>query len=117
LVVAEGSDPAERFAVLGEPTGRSRPEPIRVLLADDSVLFHEGVARLMADAGFQVVEQAADADELMAKVRKVQPDIAITDIRMPPTQTAEGPMPLARSGRSCRVWALVLSRTWRLDTP
>jgi DNA-binding NarL/FixJ family response regulator/class 3 adenylate cyclase len=90
-IVPEGRDPAERFASLGEPFGtKSESEPIRVLLADDSVLFREGVARLMADAGFQVVDQAGDADELMAKVRKAQPDIVITDIRMPPTSTTEG---------------------------
>lgn len=90
-IVPEGRDPAERFASLGEPFGtKSESEPIRVLLADDSVLFREGVARLMTDAGFQVVDQAGDADELMAKVRKAQPDIVITDIRMPPTSTTEG---------------------------
>jgi DNA-binding NarL/FixJ family response regulator/class 3 adenylate cyclase len=90
-IVPEGRDPAERFASLGEPFGtKSESEPIRVLLADDSVLFREGVARLMADAGFQVVDQAGDADELIAKVRKAQPDIVITDIRMPPTSTTEG---------------------------
>jgi DNA-binding NarL/FixJ family response regulator len=90
-IVAQGTDPAERFASLGEPFGAEpEPEPIRVLLADDSILFREGVARLMTDAGFHVVEQAADADELMAKVRDVKPDIVITDIRMPPTNTTEG---------------------------
>jgi len=90
-IVAQGTDPAERFASLGEPFGvEPKPEPIRVLLADDSILFREGVARLMTDAGFHVVEQAADADELMAKVRDVKPDIVITDIRMPPTNTTEG---------------------------
>jgi DNA-binding NarL/FixJ family response regulator/class 3 adenylate cyclase len=90
-IVAQGTDPAEQFASLGEPFGAEpEPEPIRVLLADDSILFREGVARLMTDAGFHVVEQAADADELMAKVRDVKPDIVITDIRMPPTNTTEG---------------------------
>ena len=111
-IVAEGSDPAERFASLGEPFGaKSEGGPIRVLLADDSVLFREGVARLMADAGLQVVEQAADAEELMAKVRKVQPDIVITDIRMPPTHTAEG-LEAAREIRAelPRVGVLVLSQ-------
>jgi DNA-binding NarL/FixJ family response regulator/class 3 adenylate cyclase len=90
-IVPEGSDPAERFASLGDPLG-TRPghERIRVLLADDSVLFREGIARLITDAEFDVVEQAADAEELMAKVRKVKPDIVVTDIRMPPTNTTEG---------------------------
>jgi len=111
-IVAEGSDPAERFASLGQPFGaKPESEPIRVLLADDSILFREGLARLMADAGLQVVEQAADADELMAKVRKVLPDIVITDIRMPPTHTAEG-LDAAREIRAelPNVGVLVLSQ-------
>jgi DNA-binding NarL/FixJ family response regulator/class 3 adenylate cyclase len=90
-VVPEGGDPAERFATLGEPFGTKPAEKtIRVVVADDSVLFREGVARLLADAGFEVVEQAGDADELMEKVHRVQPDIVITDIRMPPTNTIDG---------------------------
>ena len=90
-VVPEGTDPAERFASLGEPFAtRLGDEPIRVLLADDSVLFREGLARLLIDAGFQVADQAGDADELMSKVRAIEPDLVITDIRMPPTNTTEG---------------------------
>jgi DNA-binding NarL/FixJ family response regulator/class 3 adenylate cyclase len=111
-IVAEGSDPAARFASLGQPFGaKPESEPIRVLLADDSILFREGLARLMADAGFQVVEQASDADELMAKVHTVRPDIVITDIRMPPTHTAEG-LDAAREIRAelPNVGVLVLSQ-------
>jgi len=63
---------------------------LRVVLADDSVLLREGTARLLADAGFDVVGQAGDADELMLKVRSYSPDVAIVDIRMPPTHTDEG---------------------------
>jgi DNA-binding NarL/FixJ family response regulator len=63
---------------------------IRVVLADDSVLLREGVARLLEDAGFNVVGQAGSADELLLKVRSYKPDIAIVDIRMPPTHTDEG---------------------------
>ena len=63
---------------------------MKVVLADDSVLLREGVARLLEDAGFDVVGQAANADELMLKVRSYSPDVAIVDIRMPPTQTDEG---------------------------
>ena len=63
---------------------------LRVVLADDSVLLREGTARLLADAGFEVVGQAGDADELMLKVRSYSPDVAIVDIRMPPTHTDEG---------------------------
>jgi DNA-binding NarL/FixJ family response regulator len=63
---------------------------LRVVLADDSVLLREGTARLLADAGFDVVGQAGDGDELMLKVRSYSPDVAIVDIRMPPTHTDEG---------------------------
>ncbi len=64
--------------------------PIRVVLADDSVLLREGIARLLEDAGFAVVGQSGTADDLMLKVRSYKPDVAIIDIRMPPTQTDEG---------------------------
>jgi DNA-binding NarL/FixJ family response regulator len=63
---------------------------VRVVLADDSVLLREGVARLLEEAGFEVVGQAGNADELMLKVRSYSPDVAIVDIRMPPTHTDEG---------------------------
>jgi DNA-binding NarL/FixJ family response regulator len=63
---------------------------VRVVLAEDSVLLREGVARLLLDAGFEVVGQAANADELLLKVRSYSPDVAIVDIRMPPTHTDEG---------------------------
>jgi len=57
---------------------------MRVVLADDSILLREGVARLLAEAGFDVVGQAADAEELLEQVAAHQPDVAIVDIRMPP---------------------------------
>src|SRR3954462_1378475 len=63
---------------------------MRVVLADDSVLLREGMARLLADAGFEIVGQAGDADELLLKVRSWKPDVAIVDIRMPPSQSDEG---------------------------
>ncbi len=63
---------------------------MRVVLADDSVLLREGIARLLADAGFEVVGQAGDPDQLLLKVRSYSPDVAIVDIRMPPTHTDEG---------------------------
>ena len=63
---------------------------MRVVIAEDSVLLREGVARLLADAGFEVVGQAGTADELMLKVRSYTPDVAVVDIRMPPTHTDEG---------------------------
>jgi DNA-binding NarL/FixJ family response regulator len=63
---------------------------VRVVIADDSVLLREGVSRLLAEAGFEVVGQAADADELLREVEDKTPDVAIVDIRMPPTHTDEG---------------------------
>jgi len=63
---------------------------VRVVLAEDSVLLREGVARILGEAGFEVVGQAGNADELMLKVRSYTPDVAIVDIRMPPTHTDEG---------------------------
>jgi DNA-binding NarL/FixJ family response regulator len=54
------------------------------------VLLREGIAHLLEDAGYEVVGQAGNADELMLKVRSYRPDVAVVDIRMPPTQTDEG---------------------------
>jgi DNA-binding NarL/FixJ family response regulator len=62
----------------------------KVVIADDSVLLREGTARVLSDHGFDVVGQAGDADELLLKVRSLSPDVAIVDIRMPPTHTDEG---------------------------
>jgi DNA-binding NarL/FixJ family response regulator len=64
--------------------------PIRVVLAEDSVLLREGVASLLTNAGFEIVGQAGNADELLLKVRSYLPDVAVIDIRMPPTNTDEG---------------------------
>jgi DNA-binding NarL/FixJ family response regulator len=63
---------------------------MRVVIADDSVLLRAGLARLLEDADIEVVAQASDAEDLLRKVRGHKPDVAITDIRMPPTQTDEG---------------------------
>jgi DNA-binding NarL/FixJ family response regulator/class 3 adenylate cyclase len=89
--------PAE-FPPLRTENGRDDADPsavtegrgLRVVLADDSVLLREGIARLLADAGFEVVGQSEDPDDLMLKVRSYSPDVAVVDIRMPPTQTDEG---------------------------
>ena len=63
---------------------------LSAVIADDSTLLREGLARLLEDAEIEVVGQARNADELMLKVRSYHPDVAIVDIRMPPTQTDEG---------------------------
>jgi DNA-binding NarL/FixJ family response regulator len=84
---------------------------MRVVIADDSVLLREGVSRLLAEAGFDVVGQAGDADELLREVAEKNPDVAIVDIRMPPTHTDEG-LRAARELRSRHptVGVLVLSQ-------
>jgi DNA-binding NarL/FixJ family response regulator len=63
---------------------------MRVALAEDSVLLREGVARLLSDAGFEVVAKCGDAKDLMLKVRSYELDVVIVDIRLPPTHTDEG---------------------------
>ena len=63
---------------------------MRVVVADDSVLLREGLVRLLSEAGFEVAGQAGDADALLAIVEAQRPDVAIVDIRMPPTHTDEG---------------------------
>jgi DNA-binding NarL/FixJ family response regulator len=63
---------------------------VRVAIAEDSVLLREGLARLLDDAGIEVVAQSADADDLLLKVRSYSPDVAIVDIRLPPTHNDEG---------------------------
>ena len=63
---------------------------LKAVIAEDSILLREGLARLLADAGIEVVGLARDGDELMLKVRSYKPDVAIVDIRMPPTYTDEG---------------------------
>lgn len=84
---------------------------MKVVIADDSVLLREGLARLLTEAGFEVVGQAGDAEDLLRKVRAHEPDLALVDVRMPPTQTDEG-LRAAREIRSelPEVSVLVLSQ-------
>jgi DNA-binding NarL/FixJ family response regulator len=63
---------------------------IRAVLADDDVLLREGLASLLERAGFEVLGRCGDASELIALVREHRPELAIVDIRMPPSQTTEG---------------------------
>jgi DNA-binding NarL/FixJ family response regulator len=84
-------DPAASFAALGSPEdGAEAMAGLRIVVADDSVLFREGLVRVLKGAGFEVVAQAGDAEELLGLVRADPPDLVITDIRMPPTNTDEG---------------------------
>jgi DNA-binding NarL/FixJ family response regulator len=63
---------------------------VRVAIAEDSVLLREGLARLLEEDGFDVVAQCENADDLLLKVRSFPPDVAIVDIRLPPTHNDEG---------------------------
>ena len=63
---------------------------MRIVIADDAVLLREGAVRLLEEAGYEVVAQAGDADDLLRKVRAHKPDVAIVDVRMPPTGTDDG---------------------------
>ena len=65
-------------------------EPLRVVIAEDSVLMREGIASLLEGAGFEIVGKSSTADDLLLKVRSYKPHVAIVDIRMPPNQTDEG---------------------------
>ncbi len=91
--------PGRIFQLLAEGLPTEFPPPrhlsphddaLRAVVADDSTLMREGLARLLEDSGIGVAGVARDADELMLKVRSYHPDVAIVDIRMPPTQTDEG---------------------------
>jgi DNA-binding NarL/FixJ family response regulator len=64
--------------------------PVRVAIADDAVLFCEGLARVVAESGFEVTCTVGDADALIEHVRRDPPDVAIVDLRMPPGYSAEG---------------------------
>jgi len=84
---------------------------VRVVLAEDSVLLREGLARLLAETGFEVVGQCATAEDLLLKVRSYSPEVVIVDIRLPPTHTDEG-LRAAREirARNPSVGVLVLSQ-------
>jgi DNA-binding NarL/FixJ family response regulator/class 3 adenylate cyclase len=93
-VVAEGLQtdfpPLRLEPSAGTTENASNGNGMRIVVAEDSVLLREGIARLLEDAGLEVVGQAGTADELLLKVRSYKPHVAIVDIRMPPTQTDEG---------------------------
>jgi DNA-binding NarL/FixJ family response regulator len=85
--------------------------PSRIVLADDAVLLREALSAALAVAGFEVVGQAGDVPELMRLVAQERPDVAVLDVRMPPTHTTEG-LEAARQIRAAypRVAILVLSQ-------
>ena len=71
---------------------------MRVVIAEDSALLREGLARILTDGGFEVLAQARDAEELLDAVRRHRPDVAVVDVRMPPGHSDEG----ARAAREIR---------------
>ena len=73
-----------------DPGREQRDRPVRVVVADDSVLLREGIVRFLEESGFEVAGQAGDADDLLRKVGAHKPDVAVVDVRMPPTHTDEG---------------------------
>jgi len=84
---------------------------LRIIVADDSVLFREGLARVLEGAGFEVVGQASNADELDVLVADRKPSLVILDIRMPPTQSDEGLVAAKRIRRQHpEIGVLVLSQ-------
>jgi DNA-binding NarL/FixJ family response regulator len=70
---------------------------MRIVVADDEVLLREGLARLLTETGFEVVAKVGDPDQLLATIRHTHPQVAIVDIKMPPTHTDEGLVPEFRS--------------------
>jgi DNA-binding NarL/FixJ family response regulator len=74
----------------GTASPRAQDDPLRVVIADDSVLLREGIVRLLEQSGFEVAGQAGDGEDLLRKVGAHKPDVAVIDVRMPPTHTDEG---------------------------
>ncbi len=65
-------------------------EPLRIVIGEDDVLLREGIARLLAEAGWEVVAQAGDADDLLRKALAHRPDVVIADVQMPPRREDDG---------------------------
>jgi DNA-binding NarL/FixJ family response regulator len=83
---------------------------IRLVIADDSLLVREGIVRLLSGQGFEIVAQATNGDELLRKVTGHKPDVALVDIRMPPSGVDEGLRAAAQMGEQHpQVGVLVLS--------
>jgi DNA-binding NarL/FixJ family response regulator len=85
---------------------------LRVVLADDSLLVREGIAHLLTKAGIDVLAQVANAEDLLDSVRSEHPDVAVVDIRMPPTHTDEGlrAVEAIRAEHGAAVGVLLLSQ-------
>src|ERR1700733_13839650 len=81
---------AQPSPMAGSEGGRGGGRPMRVVIAEDAALFREGLARLITDRGHEVVAAVGDADALLQAVAEHDPDVAVVDIRRPPTHTDEG---------------------------
>jgi DNA-binding NarL/FixJ family response regulator len=108
---------------MGAKEDTRRQDRTRVVIAEDSVLLREGIARLLEESGFEVAGQAEDAEDLLRKVGAHKPDVAIIDVRMPPTHTDEGLRAAHRiraehpgSALDPEVVGLLLGRRRREDT-
>lgn len=66
------------------------PDPLRVVIGEDDVLLREGIARLLTEAGFEVVAQAGDAEALLRRALAYRPDVAVIDVQMPPDRSDDG---------------------------
>jgi DNA-binding NarL/FixJ family response regulator len=89
----------------------TRDRPLRIVVADDSALLREGIASLLEEAGHEVVGRSGSADDLLAQVRALLPDIALVDVRMPPGNADDGLVAAARiRGSLPQVAVLVLSQ-------
>ena len=103
--------PVYEVVAAGVPEASAGPAGLRIVLAEDSVLLREGIARLLESEGFEVVGQVDNPDDLVRRVGFAKPDVAIVDIRMPPTHTDEGLQAARRiRARHPGVGVLVLSQ-------
>jgi DNA-binding NarL/FixJ family response regulator len=90
-------------------------DPLRVVVADDAVLFREGIVRILEAAQIRVVAQVGDRDALLSAAEDERPDVVVTDIRMPPTGTTEG-LDAAMAIRDARPGAPVLVLSQYVET-
>src|SRR5581483_7960064 len=94
-----------------QPGGRAPVRTMQLIVADDSVLFREGLVRVLTDQGFEVVGQTDNAEDLVRRVGGLHPDVAIVDVRMPPSFTNEGLQAALRLGEMHpKVGVVVLSQ-------
>ncbi len=90
---------------------------MRVILAEDSILLREGLVRLLAEEGHEVLAAVGDADRLMEAVAATPPDVVVADVRMPPTHTDEGLRAALRSAAAAPRWGCWCSHSmWRSGT-